>query len=439
MLAGPAAAKAPKKPSKITSLSVKAGSSPGEAVITWKTKGKYTDYFVLETGLTAFSPTKKSLPRHGRYPRTFTISGKARSFVMTAARAKYAGAPLGSGRHLYIRLFAVNKDGSKTTSRAFAKERAVLLRGLAPAGGVLVRAATFNVRTARKTTDTRNWLQRVPDVAAEIKVRRPAVVMMQELGPGRADGQTISLGSAPRQNVSLLTELARQGVSSYRLVRTTSYIKPGTVHGTQGARILYDSTKLRLLTDCPETTSGSAWNPSCSFNLPIMGTNENDRRRAAYAEFAEITSGKRFFVVSAHLDSRHSSNTTTEGKLNALRGQQAAAAVDGVTRINHDAVPVFFGGDVNSWQANRIGYAPHDALVARGFLDSAAAGTAYNLRYSTMNHFEKTVKASGTYGSRLDLVMAKGVKGINRYENKLVVTDSTRPSDHNMVLGDVVL
>ena len=114
---------------------------------------------MLETGLTAFSPTKKSLPRHGRYPRTFTISGNARSFVMTAARAKYAGAPLGSGRHLYIRLFAVNKDGSKTTSRAFAKERAVLLRGLAPAGGVLVRAATFNVRTARKTTDTRNWLR----------------------------------------------------------------------------------------------------------------------------------------------------------------------------------------------------------------------------------------------------------------------------------------
>ena len=94
---------------------------------------------------------------------------------------------------------------------------------------------------------------------------------------------------------------------------------------------------------------------------------------------------------------------------------------------------------MNSWQANRVGYAPHDALVARGFVDSAAAGAAYNLKYSTINHFAKTVKASGTYGSRLDLVMAKGAKGINRYENKLVVTDSTRPSDHNMVLGDVVL
>lgn len=439
LLVAPAQAKTPKKPSKISALTVSQGSGAGEAVLRWKTKGKNTDYFVLETGLTAFSPTKKSLPRHGRHSRTFTIAKSARSFVITPARAAYAGAPLGSGRHIYIRLFAVNKDGSKTRSRAYAKERAVLLKGLAPASGTLIRAATFNVRTARATKDARNWLVRVGDVASEIRIRRPAVVMMQELGPGRADGQTISLGSAPRQNTSLLTELQSQGVSSYRLVRTTGYVKPGTQHGTQGARILYDTTKLRLLTDCPETTSGSGWNPSCSFDLPILGSNEDERRRAAYAEFAEIATGKRFFAVSAHLDSRHSSNTTTEGKLNALRGQQAAAAVDGVARVNADQVPVIFGGDVNSWQANRVGYAPHDALVARGFRDSASAQVAYNLKYSTINHFEKTVKASNTYGSRLDLVMAKGVKGINRYENKVVVTSSARPSDHNMVLGDIVL
>lgn len=276
-------------------------------------------------------------------------------------------------------------------------------------------------------------------MAAEIKIRRPAVVMLQELGPGRADGQNISLGSAPRQTTSLLTALERAGVTSYKLVRTTGYVKPGTEHGTQGARILYDSSRLRLLSDCPETTSGSGWNPSCSFDMPIMGSNEDERRRAAYAEFATIAGEKRFFVVSAHLDSRHSSNTTTEGRLNALRGQQAAAAVDGVARLNVDKAPVIFGGDVNSWQANRVGYAPHDALVNRGFVDSAASALPYNLKYSTINHFATTVKASGTYGSRLDLVMAKGAKGINRHENKLAITSTKRPSDHNMVLGDIVL
>jgi endonuclease/exonuclease/phosphatase family metal-dependent hydrolase len=304
---------------------------------------------------------------------------------------------------------------------------------------VLIRAATFNVRTARATSDARNWLTRAPDVAAEIKARRPAVVMLQELGPGRADGRDVPLGDAPRQTTSLLTALQRAGVNGYRLVRTTSYIGPGVEHGTQGARILYDTSRLRLLSDCPETTGNARWNGSCSFNLPILGSNENERRRAAYAEFAEISTGKRFFAVSAHLDSRHSSNTTTEQRLNALRGQQAAAAVDGVARVNTDRVPVIFGGDVNSWQANRVGYAPHDALIARGFWDSAAAQVAYNLRYPTVNHFDKTLKRSGTYGSRLDVVMAKGVKGINRYENKLEVTSTRRPSDHNMVLGDVIL
>ena len=439
LLVAPADAKTPKKPSKITSLTVAAGGGPGHAVVRWKTKGKNTDYFVLETGLTAFSPTKKSLPRHGRHSRTFTIGGKARAFEFTPARAAYAGAPLGSGRHIYIRLFAVNRDGSKTRNRPFAKERSVLLQGLPKAAGVVLRAATFNIRTARATDDARNWLTRAPDVAAEIKIRRPSVVMLQELGPGRADGKSIALGTAQRQTTSLLSALQRAGVTSYRLVRTTGYIKPGTTHGTQGARILYDTSRIRLLTDCPETTSGSSWNPSCSFNLPILGSNENERRRAAYAEFAETKSGKRFFAVSAHLDSRHSSNTTTERRLNTLRGQQAAAAVNGVARVNVDKVPVIFGGDVNSWQANRVGYAPHDALVYRGFVDSAAAALAYNLKYSTVNHFARTMKRSGTYGSRLDLVMAKGAKGINRYENKLAITSTRRPSDHNMVLGDVVL
>ena len=405
----------------------------------WSTAGKNTDYFVLETGLTAFSPTKKSLPRHGRHPRTFTIAESARSFVLTPERAAYAGAPLGSGRHLYIRLFAVNKDGSATRSRAFSKERAVLLRGLAPAKGVVVRVATFNVRTARATTDARNWLTRAPDVAAEIKQRLPGVVLLQELGPGRADGRDISLGGTPRQTTSLLTALQRAGLSSYRLVRTTGYVKPGTEHGTQGARILYDARRYRLVTDCPETTAGSSWNPSCSFDLPIWGTDEDERRRAAYAELEDIGSGRRFFVVSAHLDSRHSSNTSTEKNYNTLRGRQAAAAVDGVAKLDPHRRPLVFGGDVNSWQANRIGYAPHDALVSRGFVDAAAAQVAYNLKYSTINHFDRTVKASGTYGSRLDVVMARGARGINRYENKLEVTSSRRPSDHNMVLGDVVL
>src|SRR3712207_2500292 len=69
----------------------------------------------------------------------------------------------------------------------------------AAAAPLSVRAATFNVRTARATSDTRVWLQRVDDVAAEILSRNVGIVMLQELGPGRADGRKAKIGTAIRQ------------------------------------------------------------------------------------------------------------------------------------------------------------------------------------------------------------------------------------------------
>ena len=35
--------------------------------------------------------------------------------------------------------------------------------------------------------------------------------------------------------------------------------------------------------------------------------------------------------------------------------------------------------------------------------------------------------------------MAKGAKGFSTYENVMKVVDSSRPSDHNMVVSDLVL
>ena len=93
----PAAEAASKKPSAITSLSASPGSSPGTVVFRWKSAGKNTDYFVLETGLTSFSKSGKSkLPRSGRNAKTFKLSAKARSWTMSKAQAASAGAALGS-------------------------------------------------------------------------------------------------------------------------------------------------------------------------------------------------------------------------------------------------------------------------------------------------------------------------------------------------------
>jgi endonuclease/exonuclease/phosphatase family metal-dependent hydrolase len=309
---------------------------------------------------------------------------------------------------------------------------------LAAAPQVKVRVATFNVRTARATGDKRNWLARVSDVSREILSRRPGVVLLQELGPGRADGKKAKIKGAARQTTSLTARLRALGGGSYRLVRSFSYTAPGTSHGTQGARILYDSSRFRLLSHCPETTGKSNYNPSCAFDLPVAsGDSKNHRRSAAYAKFAERQSGRQFWVVSVHLDNRHGSNAQ-DARYSRLRVSQSAAAIARVARLNTTGLPVMFGGDINSWATDRSRYAPHRYLVSKGYRDSVTAPNPINHLYPTVNHFRTTQKKTKN-GVRLDVVMVKGAKRFTRWENKMDRVDTTRPSDHNLVVADVVI
>ena len=164
------------------------------------------------------------------------------------------------------------------------------------------------------------------------------------------------------------------------------------------------------------------------------------RRRAAYAVLADRASGKRFFVVSAHLDARHSTNTTTEHSYEALRASQAKAVLARVNQLNTAHLPVVLAGDLNTWQNNKAGYGAHDALIASGYYDTAAALTQVNVRYTTLNAFARTILANASgWGARLDVITVKGVTGAARFENVMKVTDTNRPSDHNMVVADIRL
>jgi endonuclease/exonuclease/phosphatase family metal-dependent hydrolase len=305
----------------------------------------------------------------------------------------------------------------------------------------VVRVATFNVRTARATQDKRSWLKRAPDVAREILARKPGVVALQELGPGRADGKKGTLKGRIRQTTSLTKTLRSLGGGRYKLVRETSYFKPGTKHGTQGARILYDSSRYTLKTRCPEKTGKRSYNTACAFDLPLApGDSKEKLRSAAYAEFADRSTGHRFFVTSAHFDSRHSKNNKTEAKYNRLRASQARAVANKLARVNPKKRPVVFGGDINSWRTDRGRYAPHRALVAKGYRDTSTAKVRVNYAYTTVNHFDvKLKKSKSGNGTRLDVIMVKGGHGVKRYENKMAVVDRARPSDHNMGLADILI
>lgn len=441
----PAAEAATKKPSAIKSVTAVSGSSPGTIVFRWTTAGKRTDYYLLETGLTAFSKSKKSpLPTSGRQARTFKISAKARSWTMSRAQSTWAGAPVGSGNLLYYRLTAVNKVGKKTYTKAYPYLRSAMPKGL-PVSSVRstdLRVATFNLRTAQLGTGSRAWLSRADSAAADILRSGAAVVLLQESSPGRADGRNAAIGTVGRQTTTLVDRLRSRGGPryDYAMVRTTSYQNFAIPSGTQGTRILYDRKRFTLLSSCPEYTGGASYHSACSFTLPILaGDTETKRRRAAYALFESRATGQRFWAFSAHLDERHSANKTTGARYDKLRGAQARAIVAVANRVNTQRYPVVLGADINTWQNDRSGFAGHDALVSAGFQDAKGAASRVNVAYSTVNEFATTVpRQSSGLGSHLDVVMVKGGRGgALRWVNLMKNPNSRRSSDHNLVYADI--
>lgn len=440
----PPAEAATKKPSAIKSVTATPGTSPGTVVFRWSSAGKRTDYFVLETGLTAFSKAKKSpLPTSGRQARRFTISAKARSWTMSRAQSAWAGAQVGSANHLYYRLTAVNKVGKKTYTKAYPYLRTVMPKGpaasTAPTG---VRVATFNLLTAQLGTGSRAWLSRADAAAQDILSTGAGVVLLQEASPGRSDGRNAAIGTVGRQTTTLVDRLRSRGGPryDYAMVRTTSYQNFAIPSGTQGTRILYDRKRFTLLSSCPEYTGGASYHSACSFTLPILaGDTETKRRRAAYALFESRATGQRFWAFSAHLDERHSANKTTGARYDKLRGAQARAIVAVANRVNTQRYPVVLGADINTWQNDRSGFAGHDALVSAGFQDAKGAASRVNVAYSTVNEFAATVpRQSSGLGSHLDVVMVKGGRGgALRWVNLMKNPNSRRSSDHNLVYADI--
>lgn len=449
MLSMPVAATASTTPSKLYGVVGIPGPKPGEITITWKQGGKNTTSFTLETALSLFSKSSSSsLPPVGRHPRVYTISAKARSYTMSAGQVAEAGAGLGSGMHLVFRLGAVNRTSKSTITRWYPYVRAAQpefgfnrprLDSTKP-GNTTLQMATFNVRTARATTDARSWLQRRAAVAEQIKARHPAIVALQEIGPGRADGAKGSTKRSTRQTTSLLRSLEKIDADQYKMVRTTPYVAPHSRHSTQGARLLYDSNAVSLISKCPQVTGKSHYSASCSMELPIrIEDSEGSRRSAAYAKFADRRTRQQFFVVSVHLDSRHSDTAATEATYDALRGRQVDAVVSKIASLNPTGLPVLIAGDINSYQHLRVGNAPKERLAELGFIDSAAARSRTNMAYSTFNGFAVTQRRSGLgYGSRLDAIFVRGGSPVS-FENVTNVTDSSRPSDHNMVLSTLIL
>lgn len=432
----PASASAAGRPGEVRGVVASPGASVGQIKVSWKASGSRTDKFRVETALTPFGSSND-----GRGAKTFTVSGSKRSTTLGAKDVASAGAAAATGNHLYIRVVAVDETRSGAREGRASNLVATTARALpAPVVGSPLRIASYNIRSAKYDGDGgRRWAQRASGVAADILKVNPGIVAIQEASPARFGGL--------RQTESLQAALIKADptMARYTITRTTVYNPPGTPHGSQAARILYDSSRYQLLTPCADTTviNGAPQNysVSCSFDLPVQSSDAVKwKRSAAYAEFLDLATGKPFLVVSAHLDYRHSGNATTEAKLNDLRRLQAATIWANMNLIRKVGEPVVVAGDFNASQDDKGGNGPHDYLVSQGFYDTAGAAQQVNLEFPSLNHFDRVLKADPEgYARRVDHILVYGVAGSNRFKQVVKQTDPARNSDHNMVYADVVL
>jgi endonuclease/exonuclease/phosphatase family metal-dependent hydrolase len=218
--------------------------------------------------------------------------------------------------------------------------------------------------------------------------------------------------------IGLRASLRRAGASSYRLTRSTGYFH----RAPQDTRILYDSSRVRMTSTCPNTK------PSCYIALP----NPEHRMVAAWARFQDLASGQEFYFVSAHLSNGNTATT------DALRGRQAEAIDAGIRALNGRNLPVVFATDANSSQTSKGVDAPHAALYRTGWYNTLAAADTVNARYNSVNCYQFPQHRSPYgFGSMYDSVLTLNMPGAD--VSRQVLAAAPGPSDHNLVITAVRL
>ena len=128
-----------------------------------------------------------------------------------------------------------------------------------------------------------------------------------------------------------------------------------------------------------------------------------------------------------------------EKSYDAIRAAQARAIYAKVSKLAKGK-PIIFGGDINSWRTKAGSNAPYNYLYAKGFRNSAKAATKINAQYPTVNHWKTSLKANAKGRQvALDVIMMSRGKSFSSYQNVMKVVDSSRPSDHNMQVANLVL
>ncbi|MGC4110457.1 MAG: hypothetical protein QM747_08570 [Nocardioides sp.] len=385
------------------------GPTPGTTTFRWQSKGDYTDFYRVTTALSPFG--SKKTPAEGLNSMTFRVGGQRNHLTLSAAQTAAAGAGLGTGRHLFFRVYAVRQGEADSQVRPYGRLLSTTVAGEAGTGnGAHLRIGQYNMHIFSRDEPGHPWKTRAHLIARNIKRAHPAIVSLQEMLPPMWTHQAGGPG--------LQKALNKVGAGYYKLTRTTAFVKGGA---PGDSRILYDPRKVQLVSNCdPDSTQ-------CLIQMP----DPKGLHYAAYAKFKSVATGQQFWFVSTHLTPGNDATT------DALRGRQAAAIVSGVQQFD-GGLPVIVGGDFNSSQTSKGSDSPHTALLNAGYYNAMAAKRQVNLAYNSVNAYTAHEHRSPYgFGSIIDTIMTLNMPGADEF--KEVRTGKPWPSDHNMIWADLRL
>lgn len=368
-----------------------------------------------------------------------------REILLPNAVLTLLGAPVGSGRHFYVRLQTVGESSVGALSPAI-----VTLAGQpadAPAAGATrLRVAAYNLAFTPELSRRALAARRSP-VARQLVAAEAAVIALNESVQVR--------GAADTQLDTLLSKIRsaqrKTGKSAaWRLTRSTLYARPGQVMGGDGTRILYNKHRVRLLSSCQEVTKTRKtvvkrvtrggklvrvrkqvtvtrpYSQSCTIKLPRIGGTIY-QRWAPIVRFQDRKTGQKFWFVSAHLEVRKGP------EFDVNRGQQLKSIQRAVARLNIRGEPVILAGDLNLSAKRTPDLATlNSRLVEQGYVSSVTAPVARNLRFPTYNGGRVAPASASGYASRLDHIYVSGNVYVASH-----VTQPSRASDHNLVRATV--
>jgi endonuclease/exonuclease/phosphatase family metal-dependent hydrolase len=329
--------------------------------------------------------------------KVYHAKGKKRSIVVKPA----PGVTPTSGNYTFVKVYAKRKHGLKGGN---SPTHWIQPTPPAPTGTGAVTIGTFNVRDADIKGDAgtaQSWNNRKANVIATIRSSGAGIVNIQEASGMGNDGTGAYLSQASDIMVG----------TGMQMVSGTHDFFAGT--GSQGTRILYDPTQYSYANEWHEQIVGN--------------------RFIEWAEFTQLSTGKKFWDVSMHLQTGDAKGDES------LRVTQAKQIIAKVRELAHadGSREVFLAGDSNSTFYSKPKPLVHRTFTDAGFYDAFASASISGQAYPTTNDFKFPVKPGPT---RRDVILSyNGPQGSYWYHNLYYTGANNLASDHFMQVAQLPL